>query len=103
MSDIICREKHLPAASELLSRSEFLELTGLAESLLQELEQLDWLSLVRTRESVLFSGRDVYRTRKLARLCEDFELPALGGSIVVDLLERIDELEREVARLRHFS
>lgn len=100
MSDIIRREKHLPAPSDMLSEEAFLELTGLAEARLHELAQLDWLSLVRTPKATLYSEHDVYRTRKLERLCEDFELPVLGGSIIVDLLERIDELEREVAELR---
>ncbi len=100
MADIIRREKLLPAASDLVSEEEFLRLTGLAAASLQELVQLDWLSLTRTQTALLFSEGDVYRTRKLARLCDDFDLSMLGGSIVVDLLERIDDLESEVARLR---
>jgi len=41
--------------------------------------------------------------RKLERICCDFELPVLGGTIIVDLLERIDSLERRVQRLQHFE
>ncbi len=100
MADIIRREKHLPAASDLVSEEEFLRLTGLTADSLQELVQLDWLSLTRTSTALLFSEGDVWRTKQLARLCADFELSMLGGSIVVDLLERIDDLEREVAGLR---
>ena len=41
--------------------------------------------------------------RKLERICCDFELPVLGGTIIVDLLERIDSLERKVRRLQYFE
>ena len=34
--------------------------------------------------------------RKLERICCDFELPVVGGTIIVDLLERIDALEHKV-------
>ena len=43
---------------------------------------------------------DIYRVRKLERICCDFELPVLGGTIIVDLLERVDQLERRVRDLR---
>ena len=33
----------------------------------------------------------------------DFELPVVGGTIIVDLLERIDQLEREVQSLQGFD
>ena len=41
--------------------------------------------------------------RKLERICCDFELPVLGGTIIVDLLERIDALERAVRSLKNFE
>ena len=41
--------------------------------------------------------------RKLERICCDFELPVLGGTIIVDLLERIDALERSVRSLQKFE
>jgi chaperone modulatory protein CbpM len=53
--------------------------------------------------ATLFSEGDVYRVRKLERICADFELPVVGGTIIVDLLERIDQLEREVQSLQGFD
>ena len=53
--------------------------------------------------STLFSGRDVYRVRKLERICCDFGLPVVGGTIIVDLLERIEELEQQVRSLQGFE
>ena len=62
---------------------------------------MGWLDPVRTvRHELLFRDRDVYRVRKFLRLCTDFELTPVGGSIIVDLLERIESLERELAGLR---
>ncbi len=100
MADIRVRQEDLPAASHLLSEDEFLSLTGLARESLEELVQLEWLACVRTREAILYQMSDILRVRKLDRLCSDFELSTVGGTIVVDLLERIAELEDEVRRLR---
>ena len=54
---------------------------------------IGWLKPTRTAEAaLLFRQDDVYRIRKLERLCSDFELHTLGGSIVMDLLDRIATL-----------
>ncbi len=100
MAEIQVWQQELPAVSKLLSEEEFLRLTGLAGEHLQELVQLDWLDCVRTSERILFRSQDVLRVRKLERLCSDFELSTLGGTIVVDLLARIEELEDELRHLR---
>lgn len=47
----------------------------------------------------MFRQVDVYRTRKLDRLCNDFELPSLAGAMIVDLLERIEDLENRLREL----
>ncbi len=100
LQSIILREEGLPAASNLLAEEEFLARTGLALERLHELIRLDWLNLVRTQETLLYRPADVRRARKLERLCDDFELPALGGAIIVDLLDRISILEQELKELR---
>ena len=84
----------------LMSEEEFLDRTGLPRARLAELLQLDWLHFVRTQQTLLFQEDDIDRVRKLERLCCDFELPVVGGTIVVELLDRISELEREVRHLR---
>lgn len=45
----------------------------------------------------------MYRVRKLERICCDFGLPVVGGTIIVDLLERIEELEQQVRSLQGFE
>ena len=47
-----------------------------------------------------FSARCVTLGRRASRLRSDFELDAPGTALVVALLERIEELEAEVNRLR---
>lgn len=91
----------LPARSQYIAWAEFTALTGAHPSRLGELLEMGW---IETREigapgSYLFRETDVYRVRKLERICADFDLPALGGVIVVDLLERIDRLENKVREL----
>ena len=78
----------LPAPSTVMAWEEFVEITGVAPDRLQELLALGW---IETRTSAtrirMFRDADIYR----------------GGTIIVDLLERIDVLERTVRGLRGFE
>lgn len=92
-----------PERQDMLTRStfivwsEFVELAGTTPERLRELMDMGWLEPTRTaEEALLFRRVDVYRLRKLERLCADFELHTLGGTIVVDLLERIEDLEQKI-------
>lgn len=93
--------EELPVRSELVIWSQFIELTGIHPVRLGEIVDLGWICAdKKSEECYLFHPADVYRVSKLERLCRDFELPALAGTIIVDLLERIDELESQVRDLR---
>lgn len=93
--------EELPVRSDLVIWSRFVELTGIHQSRLGELIELGWVCPDRTREDCyLFHPRDVFRVSKLERLCRDFELSAMAGTIIVDLLERIEILDRQVRDLR---
>ena len=84
----------------LLVWEEFIASTGIDPDRLRELLSLGWLEADRGRgEEILFRDVDIYRVRKLERICCDFDLPVLGGTIIVDLLERVDQLERKVKAL----
>ncbi len=92
--------RDMPIRSTFVAWAEFVELAGTTPERLQELMDMGWLEPTRTAEkALLFSRVDIYRMRKLERLCADFELHTLGGSIVVDLLERIEELEQRLRAL----
>jgi hypothetical protein len=93
----------VPARSERLSFAQVQELTGLHPTIVGELIELGWITPERTTaESYLFRPRDIYRLRKFDRISRDFELPVLGASIVVDLLERIEYLETKVREMSRF-
>jgi len=90
----------VPARSEFISWAEFLELASVHPSRLGELIDLGWIEPRRTSgDEYLFRVRDVYRIRKLERICRDFELSSIGGTIIVDLLSRIEFLESKVRDL----
>lgn len=101
MTIVQIHEHGLPAPSGRIGTREFLDLTGLSEDALTELIRMEWIIPARTaRQECLFMAVDVVRVRKYTRLCADFELTPVAGTIIVDLLERIDVLER---RLRSLS
>lgn len=98
------KKSSLPAPSTVMAWEEFVEATGIAPERLRELLGLGWLEARSSAaQEFLFRDVDIYRVRKLERICCDFELPVLGGTIIVDLLERIDSLERRVRRLQYFE
>ncbi len=90
----------VPARSQRITFAQLQELTGLHPSVVGELIELGWITPERTSEDTyLFRAKDLYRLRKLDRICRDFDLPVHGASIIVDLLERIDSLETKVREL----
>jgi chaperone modulatory protein CbpM len=100
MDKHIAREEHFPVRSALVSWAEFVELTAAHPGRIGELIELGWIEPRTTSAAAyLFRLRDVYRLRKLERLCQDLDLSLAAGTIIVDLLERIEELEQKVAEL----
>lgn len=100
MYSITRKPQDLPVESGYLSEEEFLAATGLLAEQLAELVHLEWLGALEFEQAVIYSPTDVDRVRRLARLCRDFELSVVGGTVVVDLLDRISQLEEEVRRLK---
>jgi len=89
--------------SQYFAWEEFIELTGIHPSRVGELIEIGWID-ARSADgngdtSYVFREVDIYRVRKLERICADFELPVHGGVIIVDLLDRIDALEKKVREL----
>lgn len=87
--------------SNLIHWTQFVQSTGVSPYRLSELVEMGWVDAVRiTSENYHFPEREIFRVQKLMRICRDFELPTIGGTIIVDLLERIEDMEKEVAQLR---
>lgn len=94
----------MPYPSDILALEDFMEITGISPEHLEELVSLGWIEVIRTPAQVqTFHDTDILRVRRLERICGDFELPIIGGTIIVDLLERIDRLERMVRELNNLE
>ncbi|WP_319582156.1 chaperone modulator CbpM [uncultured Pseudodesulfovibrio sp.] len=92
---------NLPERSEYVAWAQLVQLTSIEPADMSELVDLGWISPKRTgAEEYLFRLKDVYRIHKLMRLVHDLEVSVYGGSIIVDLMEKIEELETEVEELR---
>ena len=96
-----CAQVTLPIRSDLIAWAQLVELTSVEPATMAELLDMGWIDPVRTgAEDYLFRSRDVYRIQKLMRLCHDLEIPFGAGSIIVDLLERVERLEHEISELK---
>jgi len=102
MTQIRITDPHsLPTRSEFIAWARLVELTRVQPSTVAELLEMGWIDPVRTNaDEYLFRSRDVYRIQKLLRLCNDLEISFGAGSIIVDLLERVERLEQEISELK---
>jgi len=84
-----------------LTLVEVAETCGISESVVQELVEYGVLTPAgaEPREWV-FGAECVMSVRKAARLCNDLELETSAMALVVSFLDRIQELEAQVRRLR---
>jgi chaperone modulatory protein CbpM len=84
-----------------LSLVELAECCGIPESMVQELVEYGALTPTGARPSEwAFGAECAVSVRKAARLCHDLELETSAMALVVSFLERIQELEAQVRRLR---
>lgn len=81
--------------------AELIEISGLSEP---ELLELVHTGVIPARESTsvgyTFSARVVTIARTACRLRDDLELDVRGLGVALRLLERVADLESEIARLR---
>lgn len=88
----------------VVSLHELVEFSGLRESELLDLVHSGALPARDSAEGgMAFSARVVTMARTACRLRDDFELDTRGLAVALRLLERVRDLESEVARLRAMS
>ena len=102
MSDYIDKRRNgALIRSKLIHWSQFVQLTGINPYMLSELLEMGWVESVQTSsENYHFPVKEIFRVQKLVRICRDFELSTIGGMIIVDLLERIENQDKEIQQLR---
>jgi DNA-binding transcriptional MerR regulator len=86
-----------PRVQSRLSTSELADAAGISEPRLTRLVRL---GLVEPEATGWFTAATAARLRRMLRLHRDLGVTLVGAAIVVDLLERIDRLERELTRTR---
>jgi MerR family transcriptional regulator/heat shock protein HspR len=63
-------------------------------------ERLGLLKPARQRHNRLYSDYDIARLRQIQRLTQDMGVNLAGVEIILNLLERIEELQDEVEQVR---
>lgn len=86
--------------STFLSFMEFIQEAEIEEEKCREYIDIGWLQPIEA-DKFLLSSNDIFKVRKADRICRDFELPCHAGAMIVDLLEKIDDLENQLAQLRN--
>lgn len=94
-------EAQPPSSSKRLVITQVMEMTGLEKTVVMELISMEWVRPGTTGDgNYLFETRDLYRMTKLSRLCKDLEITPTGGSIIVDLLDRVEKLENQLEEMK---
>ncbi|MFH2204756.1 MAG: chaperone modulator CbpM [Elusimicrobiota bacterium] len=89
-----------------MAKREDADLLGLARRLditaefLADCVEYSAICLVATEERVDLRDDDVLRLRRLQRVCGAFDVDACIGSMLLDMADRIAELERDIRRRR---
>ena len=63
-------------------------------------ERLGLLKPARQRHNRLYSDHDIARLRQIQRLTQDMGVNLAGVEVILNLLERIEELQDEVEQAR---
>jgi chaperone modulatory protein CbpM len=79
---------------------ELIEVSGLGEAELLELVHSGALQVRETSGGYSFTARMITVARTASRLRDDLELDTRALSVALKLLERVRDLETEIARLR---
>ena len=89
-----------PARAELrLSAEELAAAAGISTTMLARLVRLGLVEPVAAG-STEFTAATAARLRRILRLHRDLGVNLAGATIIVDLLERLEHLEAELARRR---
>lgn len=94
------RHESRPASEELLSAGDLARLARLHPEMVDKL--LDWglIDPVEHEPHLLFPETAVPRIWRIMRLRRDLGINWAGIGVVLDLLDRIEELERELSCMR---
>ncbi|MCB2215245.1 chaperone modulator CbpM [Desulfofustis glycolicus] len=84
----------------LLTIEELGRLVDVHPDLLQRFVVYGLIDPEIDKPCLLFADRAIVRIRKIQRLRGDLGLNLAGCGVVLDLLDRIDDLEREIHYLR---
>ena len=97
---IVCRRyTTLPPSGELLTLDELARLAGVHPDIVECLLEWGLVEPVESEPKLLFQESAVPTIRRIMRIRNDLGLNWAGIGVILDLLERIDNLERENARL----
>lgn len=96
--EIIVRTKHDVVSVPGISLKELSRLCDCPPTVVHRLYLFGLLEPLSVATEPLFSKNSVFRIRKALRLKRDLHLNFDAVAIVIELLDRIDELERQVGR-----
>ena len=92
-----------PRVEGSLSAGELAAAAGISEARLVRLVRLGLVEPAAPEVSRFSAAAAAARLRRMLRLHRDLGVTLVGAAIVVDLLERLDCVERELARARASS
>ncbi len=88
-------------ANQLISVHEFCRYHQLDITFVQMLDQQGLVEIITVEQTLYIQPEQVARLEKLTRLHQDLEIQANDLDIVSELVERIENLQEQVAQLRN--
>ena len=94
------RYESRPASANLVTTEELASLARLHPEMLERLVEWGLVEPEQSKPELLFRETVVPRIWRIMRLRRDLGINWAGIGVVLDLLDRIDEMEREIGWLR---
>ena len=82
-------------SDQVLSIRELAYITGTNQRIIQRLVSFELVRPLRTDPEVCFHAIDIHRVRRLVRLHSQLGVSWSSMDLVIDLLDRIEELEKQ--------
>ena len=86
-----------------LTIADVAEIVGARPTLISRLVRLGVLETISDEsEAPMLRSRSVLRLRRMARLRRDLGVNFAGAAVIVDLVDRIEELNRDLAEMHSY-
>ena len=86
---------------EFISVADFCASYNISHTLIVELKEYELVRIVEEKKKLYIPLEELPKTEKILRLHSDLEINLAGVEVITQLLDRMDDMQDEMRRLRN--